>query len=67
MTGGLDTFLSIVIPAGIIIFLAVKIYNKMTENHPNWAQGIKDWLHDKTAPTSTKLDPMKQGSIQYYP
>jgi hypothetical protein len=67
MPSGLDSFLSIVIPTGIIIFIGVKIYGKMSEDHPGWFTKFKEWLTEKTAPFKTKLDPMKQGQIQYAP
>jgi hypothetical protein len=65
--GGLDSFLSIVIPLGIILFIGAKIYGKLVEDNPNWFIKFREWISEKTASKTTKLDPMKQGQIQYYP
>jgi len=64
---GFDSFLTIVIPAGILIFIGIKIYNKMSQDNPNWFNGIKEWMGEKMASKSSKIDPMHGGSIQYSP
>ena len=65
MASGFDSFLSIVIPAGILIFIIIKVYNRLSQDNPNWFTNFKEWLAEKKANSSTKIDPMKQGSIQY--
>jgi hypothetical protein len=65
--GGLDTFLTIAIPTGIILWLGFSIYGKLSERHPHWFTDLKEWINEKTAQKSIKIDPMRQGSIQYYP
>ena len=65
LMGGFDSFLSVALPAGILIFIVVKIYNKLSVDNPNWFTHLREWISEKTASTSTKIDPMKQGSIQY--
>jgi hypothetical protein len=53
------------IPIGIVIFILVKIYGKMSKDNPDWFSNFKGWISEKTATSSTKMDPMHEGSIRY--
>jgi hypothetical protein len=60
-------FIGIVIPLGIIIFIGIKIWNKMSVDNPDWFSNLKQWISEKTETTKTKIDPMHEGSIKYAP
>ena len=64
-TDGLSSLLAVVIPLGLILFIGIKIYNKMSVDNPSWFSNFREWIGEKTTPKSEKIDPMHGGSINY--